>query len=101
MHIQHILLDYSQHFLVVDGKRGPLQMSNSFPATHPFGYFRYRKDAYDVPATLKGVLFCKAAGCVEELKQDTCEPADKALKEWIEVTKTCNEVVLSRYEEAA
>ena len=100
MKIEHILLDYSQHFLVVDGTRGPLQYSNTLPAIHPDGYFRYRSDAYNVPETLRGILFRKALPVSEEKKIDTCEPANKAFTEWTEITKTCNEVVMARYEEA-
>ena len=100
MKIEHILLDYSQHFLVVDGTRGPLQTSNGLPATHPSGYIRYRSEAFGFPQSLRGALFCTAAFEVEEQKIDTCEPATKALSEWVEITKTCNEVVMARYEEA-
>ena len=100
MKIEHILLDYSQHFLVVDGTRGPLQIVNDMPATHPYGYFRYRSDAFGIPESLNGALLSKVTGDVEEQKIETCEPAAKALTEWCEITKTCNEVVMARYEEA-
>ena len=100
MKIEHILLDSTQHFLVIEGKRGPLEIYGSRPATHPSGYFRYRSDAYDVPKMLKGVLFSSADLDVDEKRMEVCAPADKAYTEWVEITKTCNEVVLARYEEA-
>ena len=85
MKIEHILLDYSQHFLVVDGKRGPLQRANTLPAMHPNGYFRYRSDAYGVPKELTNTVFMafEVAGAAEEKKIETCDPADKAYTELV------------------
>ena len=50
--------------------------------------------------TLRGILFCKSSEEATEQTHDTCEPAEKAHMEWVEITKTCNEVVMARYEEA-
>ena len=99
--IKHIILEYSLHFLVVDGTRGEPCSENSKPATHPSGYLRFRDDAYGVADELKGKLF-KLVDDVpvsqEEITQ--CEPAQKAWREYSEITNECHRITLGRYEKA-
>ena len=99
--IKHIILDYSTHFLVVDGTRGEPCTSNSEPATHPSGYFRFRDGAYGVPLKLRGKLFLFVEGVqAEEEEIGQCEPALKAYREFSEITNECHRVNIARYEPA-
>lgn len=102
MKVQHVILGFSEHFLVVDGTRGPLQESSTHPAMHPSGVAAYRKDGYGIPAALKGKVVRVLDEAEFEVIEDmTCEPAQAAYKEYREITKTCTEVKLARYGELA
>lgn len=98
--LQHVILDYSEHFLVVNGTRGPVCRQNGQPATHPSGFFRFRSDGYGISEALKGKTFRIVDVACEEQENTVCEPANKAFLEYMEVKETCNQIVASRYEEA-
>lgn len=73
--IEHVLLDYSRHFLVVDGKRGPIEFYPEVAATHPAGYIRFRSDApARVPAAMRGKTFTVIEVVGDEVKvaRDSC-----------------------------
>lgn len=102
MKIQHIILGYSAHVLVVDGSRGPLQGCRDKPATHPSGYaaYRLRDSSYDhgIPAELAGKVFMAVIPQDFERIEDTaCEPAQEAYKAYTEIQDTCMQVKLARY----
>ena len=108
MKIEHIILDYSNHFLVIDGKRGPLCINPNSPAIHPSGFIKYRRDA-QLSDVLRGAVFYREGSITEglreysdtvtEIKDDACEPALEKWKEWVEIQKTCTDIKLARYPE--
>lgn len=95
MKIQHVRLTFTEHFLVVDGVRGPLSYNG--PAYHPAGFIAYLQDAYGVKEDLRGKVFRLVTEDVEFIEDMGCEPAQTAFKEYQEITKTCTEVKLARY----
>lgn len=98
MKIQHIILGHSDHVLVVDGTRGPLQQNSTLPALHPAGVVAYRPAAYGLSAAVAGKVFLILdAADFERIEDTACEPAQAAFKEYIEITRTCTEVKLARY----
>lgn len=107
MKIQHVQLDV-EHFLVVDGKRGPVCYIYSQPAYHPAGfiYFPRCKQVYSVPDYLRGRLFYDDSAptlmdyAVEEVDASICEPANAAYAEWSSLMQTCRAIHEARYEEA-
>jgi hypothetical protein len=98
--IKHIVLDYSLHFLVVDGTRGEPCHDNDKPAMHPSGYGRFRDDAYNLPDALKGKVFKIVDVAVDQEKIDQCEPAQKAYREYSEITNECHRINIARYDAA-
>src|SRR3989442_9961040 len=99
--IKHVILDYSIHFLVVDGPRGEPTYGGEHPAMHPSGYGRFREDAYGVPGDLKGKVFKLVTEV--EAEQETiqqCEPAQKAWKEYSQITDECHRLKIGEYEPA-
>lgn len=98
--IEHVLLDYSRHFLVVDGLRGPVCDFSGLPATHPSGFIRYRPDAYGVPREVLGRLLCVSPIEVEDKEAE--RPTDVAAR-WVEFTRASQaaiDAIIARYPEA-
>lgn len=97
MKIQHIQLSFHEHFLVVDGVRGPL--ASYGPATHPAGLVAYHPhdSTYGYQALRGKVFQVLPADQVESINDTACEPATEAFKVWQEVVQTCTEIKLARY----
>lgn len=100
MEIKHVLLGYSEHFLVVDGTRGEICYKNDQPATHPSGVVRYRSNAYEVDPSLVGKTFNLLYVEAEELDRGICEPAEKAFREYVELDTECKRIQARKYEPA-
>lgn len=98
--IEHVLLDYSRHFLVIDGKRGPVEEYGNNPATHPAGYMRFRPDAHSIPEALKGKLCRLEEIAVEDVKMPEPKEAMELWNAFSKSTQTAIEKTIAKYPEA-
>jgi hypothetical protein len=98
--IEHVLLDYSRHFLVVDGTRGPVEEYGNNPATHPAGYLRFREDGYNIPAALRGKVLRFEEVAVTEVKIDAPKEAELHWLAFNDAKRAASAAEVARYPEA-
>jgi hypothetical protein len=98
--IEHVLLDYSRHFLVVDGTRGPVEEYGNNPATHPAGYLRFRPDAYGLPEALKGKLCRLEEMAVEDVPASPSPKAEAHWEAFANASREAIDIVIGAYPEA-
>ena len=98
--IEHVLLDYSRHFLVVDGTRGPVEEMGANPATHPAGFLRFREDAYGVPAALRGKLLRFEQIAVEDVNAPTAPEAQAHWEAFANASREAIKGVIDSWPEA-